>query len=243
MSTRGNLQDMSIASLIQNNCQDQKTARLTIQHDGSSASLYFQRGNVVHATLGDAEGEEVVYNILAWEEGNFDLETGVPPPATTIRKSWSSLLLEGARRLDESQLLETEAPTERNIFREVKSMELDNVLKEMGEQTEGFIAAAVVGMDGMNIASYSRNKKADTEAISAQMTVLLKLVDTAVTKLGSGVIEDDLLTTESSFILMRFLKDRGFYLGMSADRKTAKLGSMRLNSRIYADRIAKAMPR
>ncbi len=243
MSTQGSLQDIAVASLIQQNCQDQKTARLTLRHGREQANLYFHHGNVVHATVGDDEGEEVVYHILAWEEGDFELEMGIQPPATTIRRSWSSLLLEGARRLDESQLSEPEAPTERNIFREVKSMELDNVLKEMGEQTEGFIAAAVVGMDGMNIASYSRNKKADTEAISAQMTVLLKLVDTAVTKLGSGVIEDDLLTTEGAFILMRFLKDRGFYLGMSADRKTAKLGSMRLNSRIYADRIAKAMPR
>ncbi len=243
MSTQGNLKDMSIASLIQNNCQDQKTARLTIHHDGSDAYLYFQRGNVVHANLGDAEGEEVVYNILAWEDGDFNLETGIKPPATSIRKSWSSLLLEGARRLDESQLLEPEAPSEQNIFREAKSMELDNVLKEMGEQTEGFIAAAVVGMDGINIASYSRNKKADVEAVSAQMTVLLKLVDTAVSKIGAGVIEDDLLTTEGSFLLMRYLKDRGFYLGVAADRKTAKLGNMRLNSRIYAERLSKAMPR
>ncbi len=218
-------------------------ARLTIHRDGASAYLYFQRGNVVHANLGDAEGEGVVYQILAWEEGDFDLETEIKPSAITIRKSWSGLLLEGARRLDESQLGEPQAPIEQNDFREVKSMELDNVLKELGEQTEGFIAASVVGMDGINIASYARNKKTDTEAVSAQMTVLLKLVDTAVTKLGSGVIEDDLLTTETSFILMRFLKDRGFYLGMAADRKTAKLGSMRLNSRIYADRIAKAMPR
>ncbi len=122
-------------------------------------------------------------------------------------------------------------------------MELDNVLKEMGEQTEGFIAAAVVGMDGINIASYSRNKKADTEAVGAQMTVLLKLVDTTVNKLGAGVIEDNLLTTESAYLLMRFLKDRGFYLGLAADRKTGKLGNMRLNSRIYGDRLSKAMPR
>ncbi len=122
-------------------------------------------------------------------------------------------------------------------------MELDNVLKEMGEQTEGFIAAAVSGMDGMNIASFTRNKKFDADAVSAQMTLLLKLVDTTVNKLGAGALEDNLLTTEGSYLLMRFLKDRGFYLGLAADRKTAKLGNMRLNSRIYADRLSKAMPR
>ncbi len=122
-------------------------------------------------------------------------------------------------------------------------MELDNVLKEMSDQIEGFITCAVVGMDGLPISSYSRNKKTDAEAISAQMTLFFKLADTSVNKLNTGVIEDDLLTTESAYVLMRFLKDRGFYLGIAADRKTAKLGNMRLNSRIYADRITKVMPR
>ena len=121
-------------------------------------------------------------------------------------------------------------------------MEADNVLKEMSDQIEGFITCAVVGMDGLSIASFSRNKKTDTEAISAQMTLLLKLVETSVNKLGAGTIEDDLLTTESAYVLMRFLKDRGFYMAIAADRKTAKLGNMRLNSRIYADRLSKVMP-
>ncbi len=55
-------------------------------------------------------------------------------------------------------------------------------------------------------------------------------------------MEDDLVTTEGLYVLMRPLKDRNFYLGMAADRKTAQVGNMRLNSRIYADRIAKALP-
>ena len=42
---------------------------------------------------------------------------------------------------------------------------------------------------------------------------------------------------------MHFLKDRAYYLGVIADRKTAKLGNMRLNGRIFGDRIAKSMPR
>ncbi len=242
MSTQGNLQDLAVASLIQQVCQEQKTSRLTLRHGREQAELYFQRGSVVHATLGASQGEEVIYNILAWEDGNFELETGIRSPALTIQKSYSSLLLEGARRLDEARL-EPNAQADEEIFTEAKSMELDNVLKEMGDQIEGFITCAVVGMDGLPISSFSRNKKTDTEAISAQMTLFFKLADTSVNKLGSGVIEDDLLTTESAYVLMRFLKDRGFYLGIAADRKTAKLGNMRLNSRIYADRIAKVMPR
>ena len=64
MGMNGNLRDMAIADLIQHTCQDRKTAQLQIQHSGQQALLYFKDGNVVHAVLGDQEGEEVVYQIL-----------------------------------------------------------------------------------------------------------------------------------------------------------------------------------
>jgi len=103
MGIKGKLRDMTIADLIQHTCQDRKTARLKIQHHNQQATLYFMDGNVVHAALGDLAGEEVVYHILQWENGTFDLETGVKPPATTISHGWASLLMEGAQRIDEAQ--------------------------------------------------------------------------------------------------------------------------------------------
>jgi predicted regulator of Ras-like GTPase activity (Roadblock/LC7/MglB family) len=72
--------------------------------------------------------------------------------------------------------------------------------------------------------------------------MLVKLVDTTVTKLGAGVVEDNLLTTENALVLIKFLADKSYFLGIAADRKTAKLGNMRLISRIFAERVTKAMP-
>ncbi len=121
-------------------------------------------------------------------------------------------------------------------------MEIDNVLKELGDQVNGFIATSVVGMDGISLSQFTRSKKVDVESINAQLTLLVKLVETSVEKLKAGVIEDILLTTEDAYLLVRFLKDRGFYLGIVADRKTAQLGNMRLISKLIAERAAKAMP-
>ncbi len=119
---------------------------------------------------------------------------------------------------------------------------LDDILKEMGGEITGYVASAVAGMDGINIAQHTR-AKVDPEAISAQMTMLLKLVDSAVTKLGAGAVEDNLLTTANAYLLLRFLPDKQHYLGMVAERKSGNLGNMRLISKLYADRIRKAMPR
>jgi hypothetical protein len=71
---RGNLQHMAVADLIQHNCQDRKIAQLAIEHNGHEAAIFFKEGAVVHATLDDIQGEEVIYHILSWQDGDFNLE-------------------------------------------------------------------------------------------------------------------------------------------------------------------------
>ncbi len=243
MGLQGNLRDMAIADLIQHYCQDRKTARLQIEHSGHEAILFFKDGNVLHAAMDGQAGEEVVYRILGWEDGSFNLEAGIEAPMTTIARGWPALLLEGARRLDESGLESKTLQSEQNVHVEANKMaKLDDVLKEMSGEVTGYVACALVGLDGINIASHASNKTADPEAISAQMTMLLKLVDTTVEKLGAGVIEDNLTTTDNAYLLMRFLPGKQYYLGIAADRKTATLGNMRLISKMFAERLSKALP-
>jgi predicted regulator of Ras-like GTPase activity (Roadblock/LC7/MglB family) len=245
MGMHGNLRDMAIADLIQINCQDRKSARLEIEHEGDSAAIYFSDGNVVHAVLGDASGEEVLFRILGWEQGTFDLETGAQSPATTIMSPWSGLLLEAARRLDEGTQANHEFEVTKEIFAEVNSMapKFDDILKEMSGEITGFISCALVGMDGIPLASQARVKGVDQDIVAGQMTMLLKLADTSIEKIKAGQIEDDLVTTANAYLLMRFLPGKGFYLGVAADRKTGNLGNMRLISKTFAERLAKALPR
>jgi predicted regulator of Ras-like GTPase activity (Roadblock/LC7/MglB family) len=245
---KGNLHDMGIADLIQHNCQDRKTAHVSVRHSGRQADLFFQDGNIVHAGLEDKTGEEVIYEILQWEEGTFETENDVPPPASTIRRPWSSILLEGARRLDENASGTPRPVPEENSEVIPMATNLEGILKEMGGEITGYIASVVAGMDGINIASHSKSNKVDTEAISAQMTMLFKLVDTATAKLAEAQeqtikVEDNLLTTEGAYVLMRYLPGDQFYVGVITDRKTGNLGNLRLISKVFCDRLAKAMPR
>ncbi len=245
MAMHGSLRDMAVADLIQHNCQDRKTAQLKIHHNGSQAVIFFKDGNVVHATLGNTQGEEVIYGIIGWEEGQFTLDAGIEPPAQTIHRSWSSLVLEGAKRLDEAEQTPTRVDQGENTERELKSMapKMEEFLKELGEQVPGFIETSVFGSDGLGIAAHARSGKINIENINAQLALYTKLIDTSVTQLNAGTVEDILLETENAYLLVRFLEDRSTFLGLVADRKTASLGNMRLNSRLYADRISKAMLR
>jgi predicted regulator of Ras-like GTPase activity (Roadblock/LC7/MglB family) len=245
MGLQGNLKEMSVADLIQHNCNDNKTARLDIHHAGQEASLFFAAGNVVHASLGKQEGEEVVYQILAWEEGDFSLTQGIQAPRQSIERSWSGLLMEGAKRLDETDANLQNSTIDSINLEEVKPMaqKMDEILQEMGSEMNGFVAGAVCGMDGMNVAQVA-NAKLNPEAMTAQLTIFLKLASSANNKSGMGEMEDVLLQTEKYFIMNVFLPgDEQHYLMTAVDRKTGSIGNQRLISKVYADRLSKVIPR
>lgn len=107
MALQGTLREMRVGDLVQLNCQEGKTARIEIMPSSGDrpAVLYLEGGQVMHATMGDREGEEVVYTALGWEEGTFTLEPDVHPPRRTIHTNYTSLLLRGLRRLDEGASL------------------------------------------------------------------------------------------------------------------------------------------
>jgi len=241
---QGKLSDMTAIDLIQHNCMEQKTVRLTINNIDQTAVVFFQGGNMTHAICGSIEGEEAIYQLISWEDGDFMLDAGITSPVNTITHNWSGILLEGARRLDE-QNWEPDPDANQSIELGIEPMaiKIEGILKELGSEITGHIASTVVGMDALTIASYS-SEKVDIDSVSAQMTLLLKLVDTSVVKVDSSAsLEDNLLTTNKAYLLMTFLPDKTHFLGIIADRKTAVLGNLRLMSNIYAERIAKVMPR
>jgi predicted regulator of Ras-like GTPase activity (Roadblock/LC7/MglB family) len=122
------------------------------------------------------------------------------------------------------------------------SENLTDILSEMSTEITGYAASVVIGMDGLNIANHTV-ADLNPDTISAQITLLFKLVDNTVEKLGAGVVEDDLLTTEEFYVLMRFLPKKQYFLGIAVNRKKGGLGNLRLFSKLYTERIAKALVR
>src|SRR5574341_2242550 len=98
MPLQGSLKDMSLANLIQVNCQEMRSARLSLSHQGQTADIFLADGQVVHAQSGAQQGEPVVYEALTWDAGSFALDLDVPAPTHTIQTPWNALLLEGMKR-------------------------------------------------------------------------------------------------------------------------------------------------
>ncbi|MCB0164016.1 MAG: hypothetical protein KDI79_07320 [Anaerolineae bacterium] len=119
---------------------------------------------------------------------------------------------------------------------------LKEILVGLESELPGFLAAAVVGGDGLNIAQHTRSSQTPVENISAQMALFIKLVQLSVTKLDAGVIEDTLLTTTEAYLLIWVVPGTPYFLGVVVDRTKTLLGHVRLIGRVYVSRVASVLP-
>lgn len=100
---RGNLNTISMPSLVQAICLEEHKAALFLEHGEMEGVIYFDLGEIAHATLGSIVGDDAVIELVGWEEGSFHVSAYDLLPRRTITASWNYLLMEGMRRYDEKQ--------------------------------------------------------------------------------------------------------------------------------------------
>src|SRR5580765_2934289 len=113
MSLKGELTDLSLAELIEFFCNQRKTGRLTVSYPHAPAYFYLQSGSVVHASVGSLRGIDAVYYALTQSNASFNFSTAYEAPDQTINQPWTSVVLEGLRRMDEG--IKPRIPSNENI--------------------------------------------------------------------------------------------------------------------------------
>lgn len=102
---RGSLDEVKLPTLLQMFEQDKKTGQLALTRDQRVAWLDFVDGKLVRARSSEADGDPrlVVFSVLGWKHGNFEL-SGTSPVAgkPELDSTITQLLLEHAQRTDES---------------------------------------------------------------------------------------------------------------------------------------------
>jgi hypothetical protein len=116
MAFQGSLKELPLPDIIQLVSVSGKTGVFSLNRDGdSSGEIYLRGGQIVHAHVGDLQGEEAVYELAIWPEGEFVFTPGTETTLTTIQKSNTNLLMEAARRIDEWQILSKRIPSTRLV--------------------------------------------------------------------------------------------------------------------------------
>jgi CheY-like chemotaxis protein len=99
---RGSLLQMNVIDLVQSLEMGRKSCALTLTNKDEKCEMYFREGQVTHAQYGSLAGDQAVFKVLRWTDGNFQVnfEGKTTQQSTTLNTQ--GLLMEGLRLLDES---------------------------------------------------------------------------------------------------------------------------------------------
>jgi CheY-like chemotaxis protein len=100
---RGSLSQMNVIDLVQSLEMGRKSCQLTMTNGSDKCELYFDGGQVKHATYGTITGDEAVFKVLRWNDGNFQINFEGKTTQETTTLNTQGLLMEGLRLLDEAQ--------------------------------------------------------------------------------------------------------------------------------------------
>jgi CheY-like chemotaxis protein len=108
---QGRLEEMSMTDLLQSLEMGQKSCRLRVRHNGEQGELFFASGQCRDAQIGNIEGDDAVYRVILWTEGDFEIDFNAANASnrTTTTRGTTGLLMEAMRLMDEAnnQAVET----------------------------------------------------------------------------------------------------------------------------------------
>ena len=101
---QGRLEEMNMTDLLQSLEMGQKSCRLIVQKGTERGELYFASGHCRDAKVGSVEGEDAVYKVILWTEGEFEIDFNAANASarTTITRTTTGLLMEAMRLMDEA---------------------------------------------------------------------------------------------------------------------------------------------
>ena len=101
---QGRLEEMSMIDLMQSLEMGQKSCRLAVRKGGEQGELYFANGQCRDAKIGKVEGDDAVYKVVLWTEGEFEIDFNAANASTrtTTTRNTTGLLMEAMRLMDES---------------------------------------------------------------------------------------------------------------------------------------------
>ena len=101
---QGRLEEMSMIDLMQSLEMGQKSCRLVVQKGGEQGELFFANGQCRDAKIDNLQGDDAVYKVLLWTEGEFEIDFNAANASdrSTTTRSTTGLLMEAMRLMDES---------------------------------------------------------------------------------------------------------------------------------------------
>ncbi len=111
MALQGSLSELSLPDVIQMVSVSGKTGVFSVVRNDEVGKIYLRDGQIVDAAVNALRGDNAVYEMAIWSEGEFTFNPGEETEAVTIHLSNANLMMEAARRLDEWRVLSRKIPS------------------------------------------------------------------------------------------------------------------------------------
>jgi DNA-binding response OmpR family regulator len=156
---QGTLSDLHLADIIQLKCMSGSSAVLQFTGPkGEKARVYFEAGQVRHATAPGKEGVAAFNEIVNWKGGQISEVSGAGPAPRTITDDWQMLLMEAVRTIDETRHKTAMRPAKRkSATRKVlvidDSLMLLSFVKEILGEANYQVTTVATADDGLSAAA------------------------------------------------------------------------------------------
>ena len=100
----GTLKNIQLDDLIQMCCPSGVSMTIRVRRAKEEGIICIEDGEIVHAVCEDVTGEEAFFRILGWRGGYFETLGARRVSERTVHQNYGYLLMEAARRADESAL-------------------------------------------------------------------------------------------------------------------------------------------
>ena len=98
---RGVLRRVGLQDVLQMECLSRNSSVLEVKTRNAQGAIFIQSGQIIHAEVGDRNGEEAFNYLMALSGGEFNLRPFTQPRTHSISAQWEFLLMEAARKRDE----------------------------------------------------------------------------------------------------------------------------------------------
>lgn len=193
----GIFRGITLASFLQLLALERMTCTVKVSSDEGSAFLFFNDGELCDAATDTKDGLEACFEALSWPSSEIAVHSGCPKSRRTVTKSLEGILLEAAKKQDES----TKAGHLTRNEKEESPMQLEALLEDL-KGTKGYIASGILNYTGEVLAVHSASDKVNLDAVGAVFNDVFRGAHEASAKIGLEATRFMTLQTPKGLVLM-----------------------------------------
>ena len=225
----GRISDFQLSDLVQMNCLGRLTNAITVETVNKNGIIFFEDGNIIHATVGDLDGDEAFYEIISWQGGHFAIDKEAKAERESILKGWQSLMLEGLRRVDEKR----ERGEGLNV-EEAKRQQVSKIFRKF-ITIKGIHLLILFDKSGSPFVTELKKEyedKYDIDKIKEQIEEYIKQEKKLSALIHLSTKKELSMEYEEGLLKITWLPNAGGYLLLLADQ-TSNFGLLRIETKKY----------